>query len=184
MSEGTEGMIETAGGTTLAPTEGIEPGLSSTGGVGGTMISADSDIDMASSGAQPPPDAGLFACYEADCDVWVLPNCAKGCTLDAAGTCLLEQMRDRSNRRGDFRVCGDACERTALVVRGGGTDEVQRQTATELGDGGLDAYRDLKKCVLRDPAFFTGCIEALTAECTDPTKWFVSCSDTELSCGM
>lgn len=177
-SEGSTGM----GGTTEMPTGGIEPGLSSSGAAG-TMIS-DSDIDMATTGSPPPPpDEGLFACNKPDCEVWVPPNCAKGCTLDPAGTCLFEQLRDRNHARGDVRLCGDACERTALVIRGGGTEEVQRQTATELGDGGLADYKNLKKCALRESAFFAGCLEMLTADCVDLAQWFTGCEDTPLGCG-
>jgi hypothetical protein len=138
---------------------------------------------MITTGAElPPPDEGLFACYPEFCDVWAPPSCTEACALDTAGRCLFEQMRDRANRRGDVQVCGDTCARTVLAIRGGGTDEVERQTATEIGDGGLGDYRDLRRCVLREPEFFAGCIEALTAECVDMMKWFKSCGDTTLVC--
>lgn len=171
-------------GTSEAPTEGIESGLaSSSSGAAGTMISVDSDIDMASTGDAPPPDEQLFACFQVFCDLWVLPNCAKGCELDGAGRCLFEQMRDRATRRGDVRMCGgEGCERTVLAIRGAGTDEVERQTATELGNGGLADYQSHKTCLLREPEYFAGCLEALTAECVDMTKWFKSCEDTPLVC--
>lgn len=168
---------------TDAPTEMSESSVSSSGAAG-TMNPADSDIDVATTGvAPPPPDEQLFACSAAFCDVWVPPNCSKGCELDSAGRCLLEQMRDRATRRGDVRVCGDTCERTALEIRGGGTDEVVRQTATDLGDGGLADYQAPKKCLLREPEYFAGCLESLTPDCVEMAKWFKSCADTPLACG-
>lgn len=168
--------------TSDAPTEMSESSASSSGAAG-TMIPSDSDVDMATTGVVPPPEEQLFACFVEFCDVWVPPNCAKGCELDGAGRCLLEQMRDRSTRRGDVRVCGDTCERTVLAIRGGGTDEVERQTATELGNGGLVDYQPHKKCLLREPEFFAGCLESLTPACVDMAQWFKSCGDTPLVCG-
>ena len=177
--EGTSGTS----GETSAPTSGSEEGVSSTGGVATTLTSGSSDVDDPTTGEVPaPPDEGLFACYAEFCEVWEPPSCTQGCALDAAGRCLFEQMRDRAHRRADVRVCGDTCERTAIAVRGGGTDEVERQTASELGDELAD-YRDLKKCVLREPEFFAGCIDTLTAECVDMMKWFKSCDDVPFVCG-
>ena len=180
-----EGSEDTgaAGSTspTDAPTEMSESSASSSGAA--TTIPADSDADMLTTGDGPPPDEQLFACFAAFCDVWVLPNCAKGCELDGAGRCLLEQMRDRATRRGDVRVCGDGCERTVLAIRGAGTDEVERQTATELGNGGLADYQPHKQCLLREPEFFAGCLESLTPDCVEMAKWFKSCGDTPLVCG-
>lgn len=184
ISEGPEGSGATSStSATDAPTEMSESSLASSGAVE-TMISADSDIDVATTGeAPPPPDEQLFACYPEFCDVWVPPDCAKGCSLDGAGRCLFEQLRDRATRRGDVRVCGDACERTVLAIRGGGTEEVERQTAKELGDEGLVDYQAVKKCLLREPEYFAGCIASLTPECVEIAKWFKSCADTPLVCG-
>jgi len=178
------GTEDTEGSTSTndAPTEVMDPSVSSSGAPD-MMSSDEGDVDVTTGAELPPPDEELFACAPKFCDVWVLPDCAMGCELDSAGRCLLEQMRDRATRRGDVRVCGDTCERTVLVIRGSGTDAVERQTATELGNGGLADYQSHKQCLLREPEYFAGCIESLTAECVDMAKWFKSCADTPLACG-
>lgn len=165
---------------TSSPTTGAD---SSTAGAEVTSAAEmTTDGDMLSSGPATPDVEGLFACVPALCEPWLLPDCDGACGVaDAAGQCLLGSMRDRVSGRGEVRVCGDECVRTAIAVRGGGSDDIKRQTATEVGEG-LAGYTDARRCVLREPEFFAGCLGGLTAACVDPMQWFVSCEAIEQAC--
>lgn len=185
-----DGSSSSSSGTGEAPTS--ESGASSGSGAEVTSAAStaspsspttDEDPSTGTTAAPAPPLEGLFACKPELCDPWEPPACVGACgPPDAAGACLLGLMRDRVSDRGDVRVCEGTCTRTAFVIRGDGTDEVTRQTATEVGEG-LTDYVDLRRCVLRDASFFEACIVELTDECVDPTKWVKSCADFKIPCG-
>lgn len=150
-------------------------------------VDSDTDIDPTvamTTEVAPPEDMGLFACEPKACEVWDRPDCKTACgALDEAGACLFALMRDRGVGRGEVRRCeGEACEVTAVALRGGGTDEVRRQSAVELGGGGLDEYKDLKICELREPEFFAACLVELTPACVDFTAWFTACEALATAC--
>jgi hypothetical protein len=173
--------------TSEPPTSSSESSESSTG-VGTTdEVESDTDIDPTegtTTEVAPPEDMGLFACEPEVCDVWERPDCKTACgSLDEAGVCLFALLRDRGVGRGDVRDCeGEVCERTAVALRGGGTDEVRRQSAVELEGGGLGEYKDLKVCNLREPEFFAGCLAELTPACVDFTAWFTKCEGLATAC--
>lgn len=181
--------MTTSTATEEAPTS--EGGSGSTGGSEGSSgvvsatqasITATDGDTVATTGAPAAPDMGLFGCFAETCAPWQPPDCAGSCgPPDAAGACLLTLLRDRAAGRGDVRTCSGPCVRTAFVGRAGGTDEVSRQTAVEVPEG-LGDYKDLKRCSLREPAFFDACLAGLTSECVDSSNWYADCVDGEPLC--
>lgn len=154
-------------------------GVVSTTQVASTATDGDT---VGTTGAPAAPDMGLFGCFAETCAPWQPPDCAGSCgPPDAAGACLLTLLRDRAAGRGDVRTCSGSCVRTAFVARAGGTDAVSRQTAVEVPEG-LGDYKELKRCTLREPAFFDACLAGLTSECVDSSNWYADCVDGEDLC--
>lgn len=158
--------------TTMTPTTSTTMSL--------TMSDTTENIDMDPPGPEtegPAEPAGAFACpIEQPCEVWTLPDCAGACTLDAAGTCVLERMQGRETAALRVRRCDGPCTVDALVVRGSGGSEVVRQRASEGPDAVLTNLEPARQCELRPGEFFAACLADFTAECADPDAWTQGCA--------
>ena len=159
-------------------------GSTSTGEPGATTMSptgmTESDRDVSSGGepttGEAPEGEGLFACVELQpCAVWTLPACQGPCSADAAGTCVLERLRDRAEAALRVRQCDGPCTLDALLLRGNGSALLRRQRATVGADEVLKNYQAPAQCELRPPEFFAGCLESFSAECADPEAWSQDC---------
>lgn len=158
-----DGSTSTSGGTTP------------TGSDGGPGPDED-PVTGFSTGATSPPEEGLFACHEAEpCGVWTLPACPGACAADAAGKCVLEQLRLRTTVGLRIRECAKGCTLDALLPRGDGTGMSRRQRASIGADELLTKYEAPRLCELRSEEFFANCLADFTPECANPDKWFDAC---------
>lgn len=141
-----------------------------------------SDLDPATTGAMGTStgatEEGLFACDQGSpCEAWTLPDCEGACAADAAGTCVLQKLKERSSVAVlQVRRCAGDCTLEVLQLRGSGGAELARQRASVGADDVPTDYEAPKLCVLRGAEFFTACLAAFTAPCADPEQWFEGCT--------
>lgn len=170
----------TAAGSSSGASEATTMTPTTTTTMSPTMSDTTEHLDMdpteVETEAAPPEPAGAFACaLQQPCEVWTLPDCAGACTLDAAGTCVLERMRVRETAALRVRRCDGACTVDALLLRGSGGAGVVRQRASEGPDEVLTNLEPAKQCVLRPAEFFAACLADFTAACADPDAWTEDC---------
>lgn len=168
-----------AGSSTGEPDGGTSTSgaTSPTGSDGGSAPDQDVTTEPGSSGGTSPPEEGLFACHDAmePCGVWTLPDCPGACAADAAGKCVLEQLRLRTSVGLRIRECAKGCTLDALLPRGDGTGMTRRQRASIGADDLLTKYEAPRLCELRGEEFFANCLADFTPECADPDTWFDVC---------
>ena len=157
--------------TTMTPTTTTTMSLT----MSDTTEHNDMDPPDVETEAPSEPD-GVFACpVQQPCNVWTLPDCTGTCSLDEAGSCVLERLRVRETAALRVRRCDGPCTVDALLVRGSGGVEVVRQRASEGPDEVLTNLEPAKQCDLSAADFFAACLADFTAECADPDAWMQGC---------
>ncbi|MEZ4383197.1 MAG: hypothetical protein R3A79_17855 [Nannocystaceae bacterium] len=159
-----------AGGSTTAPDESS----TTIDDADTTGLTTDTTDTTGTTGAGPLCAGAQHLCGG---EAWVVEPCPDCDALTPIAECVLGSLRDVLDGALTIERCDGDCVRDYYVFRSGGAEVL---IETHLLDGASEVeVLGRQMCTRVDMMYFSDCIAAYDAACSDPASWVMDCAPFE-----